>query len=300
MGDRADAPAETEQGPDANEPKSRIRSMFGWLLGTASRPDARPDSHPQEAETTQEARTMLHNVRNMAEVRIRDICVPRADIASVPIDAPLAEVVAHFRVSSYSRLPVYDDTLDNPLGLVHLKDLSLSCGFGAEEAAYDLRNLMRPLLYAPPSMPMGVLLQKMQTDRIHMALVIDEYGGVDSLLTSEDLVEQIVGEIADEHDDEAAELWAEEAPGVYLTSARLALADFEAISGLGLLADDMDEDIDTLGGLVFMLAGRVPVRGEIVCHPGGHEFEVVEADPRSLKRLRVRLQSAALLDRAAE
>jgi len=131
-----------------------------------------------------------------------------------------------------------------------------------------------------------------------MALVIDEYGGVDGLLTIEDLVEQIVGEIADEHDTDEAAQWIEEAPGVYLASARAPLTDFEEIAGVDLLSDELDEDVDTLGGLIFMLAGRVPLRGEVIPHPQGHEFEVIDANPRMVKRIRVRLRTA--LDRAAE
>ena len=139
-------------------------------------------------------------------------------------------------------------------------------------------------------MPIGVLLQKMQAARIHMALVIDEYGGVDGLVTIEDLLEQIVGDIADEHDEDESELWTEEAPGVYLAQARMDLEDFEAAAGVRLADPELAEEVDTLGGLVIRLAGRVPVRGEVVPHPDGHEFEVVDADARRIKRLRVRLQ----------
>ena len=138
-------------------------------------------------------------------------------------------------------------------------------------------------------MPIGVLLQKMQSDRIHMALVIDEYGGVDGLVTIEDLIEQVIGEIEDEHDIEEGKLWVEEAPGCYLAQSRMPIEEFEKIIDQKLLLDDEDEEIDTLGGLVFRLAGRVPARGEVVKHPDGLDFEVVDADPRRIKRLRVRL-----------
>ena len=197
-----------------------------------------------------------------------------------------------FRASEMSRLPVYADTLDQPRGLVHLKDLALQYGFGAAEAAFDLAALLRPLLYVPPSMPIGVLLQKMQAARIHMALVIDEYGGVDGLVTIEDLLEQIVGEIGDEHDEDEGELWTREAPDVYLAQARVDLEDFEAALGVTLATPELAEDVDTLGGLVFTLAGRVPARGEVVVHPDGHEFEVLDADARRIKRLRLRLDAA--------
>ena len=163
----------------------------------------------------------------------------------------------------------------------------------------DLSAVLRPVLYAPPSMRPGVLLQKMQASRQHMALVIDEYGGVDGLVTMEDLVEQIVGEIADEHDADEGQHWQEESPGVYLVLPRAPLEGFEAEIGTSLVAEELGEDIDTLGGLVFMMAGRVPVRGEVLRHPDGHEFEVVDADPRRIKRLRVRVRREAL-DTAAE
>lgn len=146
---------------------------------------------------------------------------------------------------------------------------------------------MRPVLFVPPSMPIGVLLAKMQTERKHMALVIDEYGGVDGLVTIEDLIEQVLGEIEDEHDVDEADLWKMEKPGIYLAQARAPLEEFEAEIGQRLSDDEMDEEIDTLGGLVFMLSGRVPARGEVVEHPSGAEFEIVDADPRRIKRLRV-------------
>jgi len=138
-------------------------------------------------------------------------------------------------------------------------------------------------------MTIGVLLTKMQAERRHMALVIDEYGGVDGLVTIEDLIEQVIGEIEDEHDIEEDKLWVEEGPGCYLVQARGSVEEFEQTIGQKLLLDDEEEEIDTLGGLVFMLAGRIPARGEVVKHPDGIDFEVVDADPRRIKRLRVRL-----------
>lgn len=179
--------------------------------------------------------------------------------------------------------------MDTPIGLVHLKDLALTYGFNGGGKQIDLHPMLRPLLFAPPSMPIGVMLQKMQTDRIHMALVIDEYGGVDGLVTLEDLIEQVLGEIEDEHDVEEDKLWSEEAPGCWLARARTPLDEFEKAVGIDLTDGLDDEEIDTLGGLVFILTGRVPARGEVVRHPAGTEFEIVDADPRRIKRLRVRL-----------
>ena len=243
--------------------------------------------------------TLLLNIRNMHDMEVEDVAIPTADIASVPDDATLEEVVAVFRETSNSRLPVYSETLDNPLGLVHLKDIALNYGFGSS-TKFDLSAIIRPLIYVPPSMRLGALLQKMQNERMHMALVIDEYGGVEGLVTLEDLIEEIVGEIEDEHDIEEAQLWFEETPSVFVAQARAPLDEFEEAAGVDLLPDDLDEDVDTLGGLVFMLLGRVPSRGECIRDGHGHEFEVIDADARRVKSLRVRLNVKRPLGQAAE
>jgi magnesium and cobalt transporter len=194
-----------------------------------------------------------------------------------------------------TRLPVFDGTLDTPIGIANLKDFALKFGFNGDHDNFDLRPMLRPLLFVPPSMPLGVLLQKMQSERIHMALVIDEYGGTDGLVTIEDLIEQVVGEIEDEHDIDEAKSFTREAEGVYVALARTDLEEFEAEVGSNLTAPDEidEEEVDTLGGLVFMLSGAVPARGEIIEHPDGTEFEVLDADPRRIKRLRVRFPNAA-------
>jgi magnesium and cobalt transporter len=206
----------------------------------------------------------------------------------VSCDATLSELVETFRESGLTRLPVYDGTLDVPVGLVHLKDVALRFGFQEDSAGFSLRTMLRPLLFAPPSMPIGVLLAKMQTDRTHMALVIDEYGGVDGLVTIEDLIEQVIGEIEDEHDVEEARPWQREGDRSWLALARTPLEEFQPEIGIDLSEIDEEEEVDTLGGLVFLLTGRVPARGEVVAHPSGVEFEVIDADPRRIKRLRVR------------
>ncbi|HEU0221984.1 MAG TPA: hemolysin family protein [Paracoccaceae bacterium] len=243
---------------------------------------------------------MVLKLREMRTKRVEDIMIPRADIIAVPDDIEPAALIRVFRDTAMTRLPVYHETLDDPSGFVHLKDLALRHGFGTETVSFELRELLRPMLYIPGSMPLFALLQKMQRERCHMALVIDEYGGVDGLVTFEDLVEQIVGEIEDEHDTADPLPWRKEAPGVYVTRARAELKDFEAETGVDLLPDDLDQEVDTLGGLVFMLTGRVPERGEVVTHPDGHEFEVMDADARHIKRLRVRLRPEGGLSRAAE
>jgi magnesium and cobalt transporter len=185
--------------------------------------------------------------------------------------------------------------LDSPKGFVHLKDFALQGGFGGNGDHLVLADMLRPLLFVPPSMPIGVLLAKMQAERRHMALVIDEYGGVDGLVTIEDLIEQVIGEIEDEHDTEEDILFTQEKPGQYVALAKTPLDEFQAELDLDLTqVDDVDEEeVDSLGGLVFMLAGRVPARGEVVAHPLGVEFEVLDADPRRIKRLRVRLPNGA-------
>ncbi|WP_108783755.1 hemolysin family protein [Pontivivens insulae] len=251
--------------------------------------DPVPSQNAMEAASEAGAREMLINLRNMRDKRVQDVAVPRADIAAIAQDASLDEVMATYRDSGFTRLPVYNDTLDDPIGFLHLKDLALGFAFGAEAKEPDLAGLVRRILFVPPSMPLGALLQRMQSTRIHIALVIDEYGGVDGLVTIEDLLEEIVGNIEDEHDTEETALWRREDDGTFVASARAELVDFEKDAGVDLLADELDEDVDTLGGLVFMLTGRIPERAEVVTHPDGHEFEVIDADTRRIKRMRVRI-----------
>lgn len=231
--------------------------------------------------------TPASGLKILSDLRVDDVAVPRSDIIAVTNDLKLDELLKVFKDSGYSRLPVYNDTLDKPEGLLHLKDLALKHGFNGKVTRFSMKRMLRPLLYVPPSMTIGVLLQKMQAERIHMALVIDEYGGVDGLATIEDLIEQIVGEIEDEHDTEEDVLWLEEKPGVYMCQARVPLEEIQKVLNADLTSDMDDEDIVTLGGLVFMMIGRVPVRGEVIKHPDGFEFEVVDADPRRIKKLRV-------------
>lgn len=235
-----------------------------------------------------------HGMMNLRRMRVDDVSIPKADIIAVPITATLDELIAVFKDSGLTRLPVYDGTLDTPVGMAHLKDLALQYGFNGKPKNFDLKTLLRPLVYVPPSMTIGVLLTKMQSERRHMALVIDEYGGVDGLVTIENLIEQVIGQIEDEHDVEEDQHWTLEKPGTYMALAKTSLEDFEKEIGQSLTdhAEVDEEEIDSLGGLVFMLSGRVPTRGEVVVHPNGVEFEVIDADPRRVKRLRVRTQGA--------
>jgi CBS domain containing-hemolysin-like protein len=217
--------------------------------------------------------------------------VPRAQIVAADEDTPLAELMSLFREAKHSRLPVYRENLDDPTGLVHVKDVLTLLEPDKTDSyrlgASSIARIKRPILFVPPSMRALDLLLKMQTSHTHLALVIDEYGGTDGLVSIEDIIEEIVGDIADEHDEEAPAL-KRDADG-FVADARVELEDFKNETGVDLATPEADEDIDSLGGLVASLAGRVPQRGEIIAHPSGHEFEVLEADPRRIKRLRIRL-----------
>lgn len=290
MGDNDSGAAAATAGPDEAETDSSTRPSF---LARLFRRDEAQSGDEEPAAALPDPSEMIGNVRRIRRMRVEDVSVPRTEIIAVSEEASLGELVDAFKSSAMTRLPVYSGTLDRPTGLVHLKDLALRYGFGAGDGAFDLGGLLRPLLYVPPSMPIGVLLQKMQSDRIHMALIIDEYGGVDGLVTIEDILEQIVGEIGDEHDEDEGALSSREGEGVYVAPARMELDDFAKETGVRLAAPELAEEVDTLGGLVTRLAGRVPTRGEIVVHPDGHEFEVLDADARRIKRLRLRLRPSA-------
>ncbi|MDA9005260.1 hemolysin family protein [Amylibacter sp.] len=244
------------------------------------------DSNKGQASQNESSLTD-EGISKLKTLRVEDVAIPRADIVSVSSELNSDVLIKEFRESGYSRLPVFEDTLDNPIGMVHLKDLALKYIFDDKSEAFNFVELVRPVLFVPPSMPLDVLLQKMQTERTHMALVVDEYGGVDGLATIEDLVEQLVGNISDEHDTDDDATWVEVNPGVYICQSRASLEEFEKVLGVDLASDTDDDEIDTLGGLVFMMTGRVPVRGEVISHPSGYDFEVIEADPRKIKKLRV-------------
>ena len=222
---------------------------------------------------------------------VSDIAVPKAEIVAVPIDMELDELVEVFRQSGRTRLPVFEGTLDDPKGFIHLKDLALEHGFNGTAGEFSLRKVtLHKVLSIAQSMRVDVLLEMMRSKRTHMALVIDEYGGVDGLVTIEDLVEVIFGEISDEHDDEDDEkMLVEEGDGSFFCRSRLPLSDLEQKLGRSLKVDGVQEDSDTLGGLVFVLAGRVPVTGEVIRDAAANlEFEIVSADPRRIRDIRVR------------
>ncbi|HMS94192.1 MAG TPA: transporter associated domain-containing protein [Tabrizicola sp.] len=274
--------AQQEDETDDPGPDQGPRGFFGRLLSAFSQ-----NQDASGAETVAGAAAELRGLNALRKMRVDDVAVPKADIVAVPLDIGKDDLVAVFREHGFSRVVVYKGTLDHPQGLVLLKDLALLHGFGAN-TRFSLKRLLRPILFAPPSMATGVLLQKMQKERVHMALIIDEYGGVDGLVTIEDLIETVIGEIEDEHDEDEGALWKEERPGVIVAQSAAPLEEIEAALGLALRSGDEDEEIDTLGGLVFQRSGHVPAKGEVITHENGVTFEILDADPRRIKRLRVR------------
>ncbi len=262
---------------------------------------------------TAEERGMLLRLLRFGTLKVADVMVPRADIIAAEESDTLADLLRQFQDAGVSRIPVYQETLDDPRGMIHVKDLLrwmtrevvAPTGNNESEAPLpDLSNvdfkalvmatkIRRPVLYVPPSMPAMNLLLRMQSTRIHMALVVDEYGGTDGLVTIEDLVEQIVGEIEDEHDEAEDAHIAPDAKIGLVTAARTPVKELEDHLGVKLLTPEEAEDIDTLGGLVFSIVGRVPARGELIRHSSGTEFEVLDADPRRIKKLRVHPPKAA-------
>ena len=245
-----------------------------------------------------EQREMLMNIISFGELEVDDVMVPRTDIVALEAGASTADVVSTFRQAHHSRLPVYRETLDDIAGFVHIKDIVDHWGRDEE---LSLARILRELLVVPPSMPILDLLARMRATRIHMAVVVDEYGGTDGLATIEDIVEEIVGEIEDEHDTDEGPSLLERPDGTIEADGRAEIDDLEKILAVDLLPDEVDEDIETLGGLVFAMLGRVPQIGETISHPGGVEFEIVDADLRRVKRLMVRHGAdVAAADEAAD
>ncbi len=291
MGSSFEGSTEAADSPAHEAGEGDRPGFFGRLLSAFSGADTPEASATATPEPIAPAPAQVPGLANLRKLRVDDVAIPKVEIAAVPLDIGKDDLVEVFREQGFSRLPVYKGTLDHPQGLVLLKDLALQHGFGAG-GRFSLKKLLRPILYVPPSMPLQVLLQKMQKDRVHMALVIDEYGGVDGLVTIEDLIETVIGEIEDEHDEAEGALWKQEKPGVWMVQSTAPLDELEAAIGQRLRTSDEDEEIDTLGGLIFLRTGRVPARGEIVPHESGVGFEVVDADPRRIKRLRLRLPMA--------
>jgi CBS domain containing-hemolysin-like protein len=229
-------------------------------------------------------RVLLGNILHLRDVTAYDVMVPRADVVGVEADTGLAELTELFTRCGHSRLPVYRGTLDDVVGMVHLKDM---LAVMRVDKPFQMHRIVRRVLFVSPAMRVTDLLLEMRLKRTHMALVVDEYGGIDGLVTIEDVVEQIVGEIEDEHDRTNEPDMVVRPDGIIEADARTPLVEFEEAVG-PVLTDEERDDVDTLGGLVFFIAGRVPARGELIAHPSGLEFEVVDADPRRVKWLRVR------------
>ncbi len=229
-------------------------------------------------------RLLVANILELRNLTIYDVMVPRADIVAIPINAPLQEVIDVATREGHSRLPIYTETLDDAQGMVHIKDV---LGWRGNDKEFKLEQVQRRLLFVAPSMRVLELLLEMRVKRSHMALVVDEFGGVDGLVTIEDLVEEIVGEIDDEHDNDDEPKMEHRRDGSWVADARIELKTFEERLGRTFSNED-HEDIDTLGGLVFSIAGRVPIRGEIITLPDGTEFEILDADPRRIHRVRIR------------
>jgi CBS domain containing-hemolysin-like protein len=270
-----------------------------------------------ETEFTPAERAMLKNILRLREVRVEDVMIPRSEVHGVDITTPLRDLIVAFETSGHSRLPVYSETLDDPRGMIHIRDVlvyltrmarqrrprrkadaeAVQTPAPASAAALDLGRvdlskhvgdltLMRPILFVPPSMLASDLMARMQAARIQMALVIDEYGGTDGLVSLEDLVEVVVGDIEDEHDEDEA-LVRQTDDGAWIVDGKAEISDVTAAIGETFSAGEHEEDVDTIGGLVFNVLGRVPSRGEVVQAVPGFEFQVLDADPRRVKRVRI-------------
>src|SRR5271169_2730258 len=289
-----------------------FRAIFGWKPNSrADLKDVLDAMPPGESGFSPEESRMLKNILGLRERRVGDVMIPRADIIAVQQDITLGELVRTFEGAAHSRLVVYNDTLDDPIGMVHIRDLiafmtargAVSAEKNAKRkkplpAGLDLKaidlsmplsaaKIVREILFVPPSARVMDLLARMQATRIHLALVVDEYGGSDGLVSMEDIVEQIVGEIADEHDEDETAAVVRQPDGSYIGDARAKLEDVVAIVGSEFDIGDAAEEVDTLGGYLVTRAGRLPLRGEIIPGPGLFEFEVLDADPRRVKRIRI-------------
>ena len=290
--------AASPSGESRPEP-SFVRSVSGWLVkafarnGDATWQESLEELIEEEEDIseqiTPEERDLLMNLLRFGRLNAEDAMVPRPDIVAVEESASLEDIVETIRERGHSRMPVYRDTLDEVVGMVHIRDV---ISFWQGTKKFQLPHIVRPVLFIPQSMPVVDLLAKMRTSRLHMAIIVDEYGGTDGLVTIEDLVEEIVGEIEDEHDVTPSTTLNISPDGVVEADARTEIEALESHFGVTLRDAQLDEDIDTVGGLVSRLAGRVPVRLDRLSHSSGLIFEVVDADPRRVKRVRVSTATA--------
>jgi CBS domain containing-hemolysin-like protein len=309
-GPSAERALEAEQPRRADEDTTWFDRLL-QTFGLGEEPDLRElieDALARSKSDTlsPQERSMLLRILRFGQLTVEDVMVPRADIVAVDDSVSLEELMRVFRKAEHSRLPVYHETLDDPRGMIHIRDLMswITEEANGEDGRLDLGkvdlnrsvgsiDIARELIYVPGSMSVLDLLLKMQTSQLHLALVVDEYGGTDGLVSIEDLVEEVVGEIADEHDVEEEPLIRVDPRLGLIADARTPVEDIEQHLGISLVSGEHEENIDTLGGVVFSLTGRIPARGELVPHSSGVEFEVLEADPRRIKKLRIHLPKDA-------
>lgn len=279
---------------DVTPPPETPRSRRGfWTFFSRVRHGLAGEPVAELEPTTQAGETLAAQARAFQSLTVDDVMTPRADIVAVEFNTPFEGLVAQFSETEHSRLPVYRGTLDDPIGFVHIKDVFKLLASKGRRPAGVLKRLRRPAPGVPGSMRAATLLAQMQKTRVHMALVIDEYGGTEGLVTLEDLIEAVVGDIADEHDDAAVTGLRLLEGGIIEASARALLEDLEAVLGEDQLGDgDHEEDIDTVGGLVTAIAGRVPRRGDVIRMSAAYDIEVLAADPRRVKRVRFRPRPA--------
>jgi CBS domain containing-hemolysin-like protein len=305
-------PGESREADSEGWLSHMLRILFGWKAA-ATRADLALvlDTGGTESGFSPAESVMLRNILDLRDHRIEQVMVPRADIVAVQKDIPLGDLVKVFENAAHSRLVVYNDSLDDPAGMVHIRDLIAfmtaraavapapgAQGETAPPAGLDLTKidlstplsatrLVREILYSPPSMPAIDLLARMQATRIHLALVIDEYGGTDGLVSLEDLVELIVGDIADEHDEHETPAITRQSDGSFLANGRASLEDVRAAIGAEFDVGEVANEVDTIGGYLVTRAGHVPVRGELVAGPTTFEAEVLDADPRRIKKVKI-------------
>lgn len=288
-------PEESSPTPPSAEPprKSGAKSWLMGFLRSSSETSLREAIEDYIEETPDEAasdpaerheRLLLSNILKLRNFTVVDVMIPRADIVAVNAGASQEELLALLAEKQYSRLPVYEETLDHVLGTIHIKDVLAALARGQR---VDVKGMIREIPIVSPAMPVLDLIMEMRQSRRHMAMVVDEYGGIDGLVTIGDVIEAIVGEIDDEHDGAAPAQIIERPDGVIVADARVDIEEFEERFGF-ILSEEEREESDTLGGLVCMLAGRVPARGEILTHPSGLVFEVQDADPRRVHTLKIR------------
>ena len=287
-------PAEPRPPAEDGAEPNLFRAIADWLRGFTglgggsaslreSVEELLEEHEPAAEPSSVEERVMLLNLLRFGEVTVEDVMVPRADIAAVEVEASLDRIIAAMSDSGHSRLPVYRETLDDVIGVIDFRDL---LGFWSASAPFELAAAVRKPLFVPHSMKAAALLREMRATKIQMALVVDEHGGIDGLVTIEDIIEQIVGEIEDI--DDQTPILVKRDDGSFEADGRVAVEDLERLVGIDLLPQDRDEEIDTLGGLVVELIGRIPKRGELVQHPSGLDIEILDADPRRVRRLRIR------------